>query len=405
MNGASGLSAVTGGVTAARGYLAGGVACGIKKVPNTLDLGIVLSTRPAAAAALFTRNRAAAAPVLLCRERIRARRARAVVVNSGNANACTGPQGMQDALAMGRLVAERFDLPEEEVLVLSTGVIGVPLPMERIGEGIARCAVNEQGGPSFASAILTTDTGVKTAAVAFDHAGHSVHVGGVAKGSGMIHPNMATMLAVLTTDAEVEPAFLQEALARATERSFNAISVDGDSSTNDTILLLANGAAGGTPITHIDAQASLFQEALNQVCTELAKAVVRDGEGARTLIEVRIEGASSDADAARIARAITVSPLVKAAVFGGDPNWGRVICAAGNAEVPFEAERATLSLNDICLLDHGTVVQYDRDRASRVLKESTVTFTLDLGLGHGTATAWGCDLSYEYVRINAEYTT
>jgi glutamate N-acetyltransferase/amino-acid N-acetyltransferase len=401
----SGLYPIAGGVTAAHGYLAGGVACGIKKMPDTLDLGIVLSTRAAAAAALFTRNRAAAAPVLLCRERVREGHARAVVVNSGNANACTGAQGMEDALQMGRLTARRFDLPDDEVLVLSTGVIGVPLPMDRVTEGIARCVVDAGGGPAFARAILTTDTGVKTAAVAFDHHGGSVHLGGVAKGSGMIHPNMATMLAILTTDAEVEPGFLREALAAATARSFNAISVDGDSSTNDTILLLANGAAGGPPISRTHPHAALFQEALNYVCIELARAVVRDGEGARTLIEVQVEGAASEADAARIARAVTVSPLVKAAVFGGDPNWGRVICAAGNAEVPFEADRATLHLEDICLLDHGSVVEYDHHRAAQVLKEPEVRFTLDLGLGRGAARAWGCDLSYEYVRINAEYTT
>jgi glutamate N-acetyltransferase/amino-acid N-acetyltransferase len=398
------LQSIAGGVTAARDFTAGGIACGIKQTPGALDLGIVLSGRPADAAGVFTRNRAAAAPVLLCRERLRAGKARALVVNSGNANACTGAQGMRDAESMARLVARRLGLDPAEVLVLSTGVIGVPLPMDRVEQGIAACALQEEGA-AFAHAILTTDTRTKSIALAFACGGATVRLGGVAKGSGMIHPNMATMLTVLTSDAAIEPAFLQAALSRSVDRSFNLISVDGDSSTNDAVLLLANGAAGGAAIDARHADAARFEAALTQVCTYLAKEVVRDGEGAHSLIDVRARGATSEADARAIARAVTLSPLVKTAVFGGDPNWGRVICAAANADAPFDPDRAALYLGDILLFRDGAGVPFDRERASALLKQPEVTFTLDLGLGEAEATAWGCDLSYDYVRINAEYTT
>ncbi|HWE62811.1 MAG TPA: bifunctional glutamate N-acetyltransferase/amino-acid acetyltransferase ArgJ [Chloroflexota bacterium] len=396
---------ITGGVTAAHDFLAAGTACGIKKTPDALDLGIVLSGRPATVAATFTRNRAAAAPVQLCRERLRAGRARAVVANSGNANACTGEQGRRDAAAMARLTAARYGLDEGEVWVLSTGVIGVPLPMARVEQGIAQCAPSRDGGDDFARAILTTDTRTKSIALELDCAGVPVRLGGVAKGSGMIHPNMATMLSLLTTDAAVAPGFLQAALSRAVDRSFNLISVDGDSSTNDTVLLLANGAAGGPTIDAQHAGAALFEAALADACTYLAREVARDGEGARSLVEVRVRGAASEHDAHAIGRAVTLSPLVKTAVFGGDPNWGRVICAAGNAGVAFEPEQASLFLHDICLFRQGLGVPFDRARAADLLRQPEVTFTLDLGLGNGNAIAWSCDLSYDYVRINAEYTT
>lgn len=393
------------GVTAARGFRAGGIACGIKTIAGTPDLALLIADSPCAVAGVFTRNRAAAAPVLLCRARVSTGRARAVVVNSGNANACTGPQGMRDAEAMAARTAERFALAPAEVLVLSTGVIGVPMPMDRVEDGIARCEVEHDGGERFARAILTTDTCLKARTITYEHEGTTITIGGAAKGSGMIHPNMATMLAVITTDAPVAPGFLQDVLRRAADRTFNLISVDGDSSTNDSLIALASGAAGGGAIDAAHPGAAAFERALTAVCADLAKDVVRDGEGANSVIEIQVRGAGSDAEARAVARAITVSPLVKAAVFGGDPNWGRVICAAGNAGPDFDVSRASLTLEGIELFRGGMGVPFDRTAAAARLKQAEVHLVLDLGGGDGQAVAWGCDLSYDYVRINAEYTT
>jgi glutamate N-acetyltransferase/amino-acid N-acetyltransferase len=327
-----------------------------------------------------------------------------VLVNSGNANACTGTQGIKDAQAMCAAAARRFDVSADDVIVLSTGVIGVPLPMERVLAGIANLRPHPDDGGAFAHAIMTTDTHRKEAAVEFDVRGVKVRIGGAAKGAGMIHPNMATLLGILTTDANVGTTFLQSALANAADASFNMISVDGDTSTNDSVVLLANGAAGemidaGTP------EAVAFEYALTSVCIQLARDLVRDGEGARTLIEVRVTGAPRESDARQIARAISSSSLVKTAVFGGDPNWGRVLCAAGYAGDALDPDRATLHLNDMCLFERGVGVAYARDAASNMLRQPDVMLTLDLGLGDARATAWGCDMSYDYVKINAEYTT
>jgi glutamate N-acetyltransferase/amino-acid N-acetyltransferase len=393
------------GVTAAQGFEAGAVACGIKEVSSKLDLAVLLSIGPATVAGVFTQNLAAAAPVKLTRERVRAGKASAIVVNSGNANACTGSQGYDDAKRMARAVAERFSLPEAGVLVCSTGVIGVPMPMDRVIDGIGRVALAPEGGDEFAHAIMTTDTRMKTCCVERSVGDAIVRIGGAAKGSGMIHPNMATLLGFITTDARVSPAFLQATLRSAADRSFNMISVDGDTSTNDTLLVLANGAAGGSEIDFGGAGADDFAGALAEVCTDLAKQLVQDGEGARTLIEIRVQGARDDADARRAARVISASNLVKTAVFGGDPNWGRVICAAGYSGAALEVDRATLWLGDVCLFRAGVGLPYSREFASELLRRPRTSFTLDLGLGEGAAVAWTCDMSYDYVRINGEYTT
>jgi len=387
-----------------KGFQFAAVEAAIKK-PGRLDLALIFSEKPAAVAAVFTTNKVKAAPVLLDEERVKSGKVQALVVNSGNANACTGAQGMRDALQTGALVAAAHGIPERQVLVLSTGVIGVPLPMDRIADGVARCTPTSDGGEAFARAILTTDTRIKEAAVALELDGVTIHIGGAAKGSGMIHPNMATMLAFFTTDARVDPAFLQGALARQVDNSFNLISVDSDSSTNDSAVLLANGVAGGQVIDDRHPGAPAFEAALGGLCVALAKEVVRDGEGATRVIEVRVQGAASRDDARAIARAVTLSPLVKTAVFGADPNWGRVICAAGNAGVPFEPERASLHLGDLCLFRDGMGLRIDKAAAATLLREPEVVFRLDLELGAGDGVAWGCDLSYEYVRINAEYTT
>ncbi len=393
------------GVTAARGFRADGLACGVKAREGALDLGLVLSDRPATAAGVFTQNRAAAAPVLLCQNHLSDAVATAVVVNSGNANACTGQRGKNDALAMAGAVSARFGMSPTDVLVLSTGVIGVPLPIERVLAGISRIAPSRDEGLTFARAIMTTDTREKVAGATCLVGGVQILIGGAAKGAGMMHPNMATLLSVLTTDASLEPTFLQAALGRAADVSFNLISVDGDTSTNDSLVLLANGASGSPLIDAHHPDAPVFELALREVCVSLARQVVRDGEGARTLIEARVIGARSETDARLAARAIVSSALVKTAVFGGDPNWGRVLCAAGYSGAALDPDRATLLLEDICLLRWGEAQEYDRASASRALLLPDVHFTLDLGLGDGRAVAWGCDLSYEYVKVNAEYTT
>ncbi len=393
------------GVTVPLGYRAGAVACGIKDGSAKPDLAVIVSDVPAAAAAVFTQNKAAAAPIHLNRARIQSHRASAIVANSGNANACTGSQGLQDARTMGTLVAARFGVPDEDVLVFSTGVIGVPLPMDRVESGFARLDVSTVGGQDFARAIMTTDTRPKSCSIGLEIDGVAINIGGAAKGAGMIHPNMATLLGFLTTDARIEPEFLQASLTSAVERSFNMISVDGDTSTNDAVVLLANGAAGAACIHAAHPEATAFSQSLTALCLHLAKQLVSDGEGARTLVEVQVDGARCESDARAIAREISKSNLVKTAVFGGDPNWGRIICAAGYSGCDFDAEQATLHLNDMCLYDKGLGLQYSRGRASRLLKEPTVTLRLDLHLGDGSATAWGCDMSYDYVRINAEYTT
>jgi glutamate N-acetyltransferase/amino-acid N-acetyltransferase len=393
------------GVTAAKGFLAGGLSCGIKTKEGAPDLALLVSERQASAAGVFTLNRAAAAPVLLCREHVSAGYASAVVVNSGNANACTGQKGKNDALAMARAVAARYHLAPEHVLVLSTGVIGVPLPIERVLRGIEHIAPSTAGGPAFATAIMTTDTHEKVAGGSCVVGGVEVRIGGAAKGAGMMHPNMATLLSVISTDAAVEPTFLRAALGRAADASFNLISVDGDTSTNDSLIVLANGASGAPLLEAGHPDAPVFERALREVCISLAKQVVRDGEGARTVIEARVVGARSEAEARLAARAVVSSALVKTAVFGGDPNWGRVLCAAGYSGADLDPDRATLFLEDICLLRWGESQEYDRAAASRALVQPDVRIALDLGLGDGKAVAWGCDLSYEYVKINAEYTT
>jgi glutamate N-acetyltransferase / amino-acid N-acetyltransferase len=400
-----GLSDSLVGVTAARGFLAAGISCGIKTKGAIPDLAVVISDRPATVGGVFTLNRAAAAPVLLCREHIRDGRASAVVVNSGNANACTGQRGKNDALSTAQATAAHLHLASDEVLVLSTGVIGVPLPIDRVLSGIKRMAPTADGGPDFATAILTTDTKEKTAGGSCLIAGIEVRIGGAAKGAGMMHPNMATLLAVITTDAAVESTFLQAALGRAADSSFNLISVDGDTSTNDSLVVLANGASGAPTLDASHVDAPIFERLLRDVCISLGKQIVRDGEGARTLIEARVVGARSEADARLAARAIVSSALVKTAVFGGDPNWGRVLCAAGYSGADLDADRATLFLEDICLLRWGEAQEYDRVAASQALVQADCRLSLDLGLGDGKAVAWGCDMSYEYVKINAEYTT
>lgn len=394
----SAIQQVDGGVTAAQGFVTGSTDCGIKPSGKP-DLVLVASETAASVAGVFTTNRVKAAPVLLCQRRVAGGLGRAVIVNSGNANACTGDAGMEVAERMAGAAARRLDIPAEEVLVLSTGVIGVPLPVEKIEAALPGLALSPQGGAEAAQAIMTTDTRPKTAAVAFEVGGREVRVGGMAKGAGMIHPQMATVLSVITTDAIVAPHDLQRHLADAAGISFNRIDVDGDMSTNDSVLLFANGASG------VQVPDELFGQALAAVCTSLARQVAADGEGATKLLEVVVTGAVSVQEAERAARAITRSNLVKAAMYGNDPNWGRILCAAGYSGAGLDPTRARLTLQGIPLYADGLPLPFDAAAASAALHAPEVIVQLDLGVGDSAATAWGCDLSPEYVHINADYTT
>ena len=394
----------SGSVTSPRGFHAGATFAGIKGKPEGKpDIGILFSGVPCAAAALYTTNRIKAAPIVLSQQRLQSGRVVAVVVNSGCANACTGEQGMADAVEMSELAAKQVGVSPEDVVVASTGVIGQRLPVERIRDGIMQIVLSADGGHELARAIMTTDTVPKEVAV---RAGESQFIiGGAAKGSGMIHPDLATMLGFLTTDANVDVGFLRLALQQAANISFNMVSIDGDTSTNDMVLIMANRLAGGELIAQGSRQADTFQQALNQVCIYLAKAIARDGEGATKLIEVTVNGASSVAEARLAARAIVSSSLVKAAVHGNDPNWGRIIAAAGRSGVEVVESKVDLCLGGICLLQTGQPLPVDRETVVKILDSSEVHIVLNLNMGGAAATAWGCDLSEEYVTINSQYTT
>jgi glutamate N-acetyltransferase / amino-acid N-acetyltransferase len=396
---------VEGGVTFPAGFSAGAVYAGIKTPgPGKLDLAILASDRPALAAGIFTTNAFCAAPVTVSRRRVARGRARAVIVNAGNANACTGEQGLADANEMADLASRKIDSSPDDVLVASTGLIGVPLPMDLVRQGAKAIEFTPDGGSRFAQAIITTDTRTKEAAAELDLGGHTVRIGGAAKGAGMIHPNMATLLVFVSTDAAVEPAFLQDAIRRAGADSFNMITVDGDTSTNDTLVVLANGAAGN-PVLSGGEDGERFVAALTYVCGELAKAVVSDGEGATRLIRVEVRGAASDEDARAAARSVVRSPLVKAAVYGSDPNWGRVLCAIGYSGATVDPERVDLFVGDVKLVNAGAPVDGSREAAEPIMREHEVCFLADLHVGAAAATAWGCDLTEAYVVENSAYST
>jgi glutamate N-acetyltransferase/amino-acid N-acetyltransferase len=401
------LQPLEGGVTAAAGFRAAGVACGLKR--SGLDLAIVAADRPVSAAGLFTTNRAQAAPVLVSKRHLAASggRAVAVVINSGCANACTGPEGEAAAEAMAEETARRLGAPPELVLVASTGVIGVALDRAAVARGIAAAvpALARERHAEAARAIMTTDRVPKEAAVCvpLGPSARAVTVGGMAKGAGMIAPDLATMLAVVTTDAGIDPPALRAALARAAERSFNAVTVDGDRSTNDTVFALASGASG---VTVGRDELPAFQAALDAVCTALARAIARDGEGATKFVTVRVTGAATAADARRAARAVADSLLVKTAVYGGDPNWGRLVAAAGRSGAAFDLGRARVRIGPAELFAAGRPFDERAPEAAAHLAGRDVELEIDLGAGGAhTATMWTCDLTPEYVRINGEYRT
>ena len=395
-----------GTITSPKGFTAGATYSGIRTyTEDKLDLGILCSESVCTVAGTFTKNMVKSPSVVLDQERVATGRAQAVVINSGIANACVGEQGMTDAIEMAALAAARLGLEPELALACSTGLIGVELPMGLIRNGVKNIEMSLDGGHELARAICTTDTVSKEAAVSFEVDGATYALGGIAKGSGMIHPNMATMLAFLATDAPVDGAFLQESLSRAVDTSFNMISVDGDSSTNDTVLLLANGVAGGSAIDASAPGADAFQAALDAVCMELAKAIARDGEGASKLIEVVVENALSESDARAAALSVASSMLVKSAIHGADPNWGRIIVALGYSGAQVTEELVTLHINNVCIMEGGRPIPYFKDAVSLSMSGTDVSLRLDLGLGDARATAWGCDLSEEYVTFNSAYTT
>ena len=396
---------IMGGITAPAGFEAAGVACGIK--PSGLDLALIVSTPPARAAGIFTTNLAVAAPVVITREHLKQSHgtARSIVVNSGGANACTGDQGLAVARAMAADTARVVGCSAERVLVSSTGVIGVQLDGEKLRRGVtlAAGALSRDGHGAAAEAIMTTDPWAKEAAVRATTPAGVFHVGGMAKGAGMIEPNMATMLGFLTTDADVDPDLLQRALTDAADDTFNAITVDGEASTNDMVLLLAGGRSR---VRIDDTGYPAFVDALHTVCRELALGVVRGGEGATKLIAVTVTGARTIAEAKQTARAIANSPLVKTAVHGGDPNWGRLVAVAGRAGVEFDLAHARVRIGEVELFGHGQVFADREPAAAEHLSGSEVVIGVDVGTGGaGTATVWTCDLSAEYVRINADYRT
>ena len=396
----------SGNVTSPRGFHAGATYAGIKRKANdVLDLGLLFSEAPCAATALFTTNRIKAAPVVLSQQRLQSGRASAVVVNSGCANAFTGEQGVAEAAEMVEIAAKNIGVSPEDVLVASTGVIGQRLPMELIKTGIKQVVLSMDGGRKLARAMMTTDTVPKEAAIAVRVGDSEFIIGGVAKGAGMIHPNLATLLCFLTTDAAVDIDFLKLALRKAANVSFNMISIDGDTSPNDMMLIMANGLAGNKPISQGSRQADAFQQALNQLCIYLAKCVAGDGEGATKLIEVTVSGAPSAAEARLAARTVVSSPLVKAAIHGGDPNWGRIMSAVGQSGVEVVESKIDLYIGNICLVKAGCLLSFDKEELVGILRNSEVLINLQLNLGMATATAWGCDLSEEYVTINSQYMT
>lgn len=398
---------VTGGATRPAGFAADGVFSGIKEFDpegKKRDVGCLVSDRPATVAGVYTKNVVKAAPVLLDQERMRRGTTRGIVYCSGNANACTGDQGMANAREMTALLAAQIGVDAEDILVCSTGVIGQQLPMEIVREGIARLKPAKERHTAAATAMLTTDEWAKEGAALFEANGNTYAVGGMCKGAAMIHPNMATMLAYLTTDAPVARDFLQAALRRAVDDSFHMISVDGDTSTNDTVLVLANGAAGGPEISG-GAAGEAFESALRAVAVFLAKEIVRNAEGATKVFGVEVRGAAT-AEAARvIGRSVAASSLVKTAFLGSDPNWGRIMCAAGYSGVDFDPNKASLWLEDILLFENGTPTDFDEDAASALLDRKQSLFILDLADGDAIATAWGCDLTTEYVIFNSDYRT
>lgn len=396
----------TQGVTFAKGFTAAGVKAGIKKSGN-LDVAVIYTKTQAVVAGTFTQNKVAAAPVYVSKKVVATGTAHAIVANAGCANACTGQQGLDDAHKMAQIAADELGVNADDIIVGSTGVIGVNLPMDKLEAGIKDAVANlsADGSDNAGRAIITTDTHSKSVTCEFELSGKTVRMGAIAKGSGMIRPNMATMLCYITTDIAIDQALLQKAVSGCVEKSFNMISVDGDMSTNDMVIVLANGEANNAKITEENADYQIFFDKLMMLCTELAKQIAADGEGASKFLTINVKGAKSFADAKTVGMAIANSPLVKTAFFGEDPNWGRVICAVGYSGADMVPEKTVVKFGGITIFANGTGATYDEKALAHVMKQKDIVIDIELNMGQEDATVWSCDLSYEYVKINGEYHT
>ena len=397
------MKIIKGGITAPKGFKAAGVHCGIKKKKK--DLALIYSEVPANAFALFTSNKVKAAPLLVCKKQLQKNnKIQAVVINSGSANACTGEKGIGDAHKTIKIASETLRINKNKVLVASTGKIGIFLPMDKIKKGIEKACsqMSKYGYKDAAEAILTTDTCSKEMAVEIDIDGVPARIGGVAKGSGMIHPGLGTMLCFLTTDAKITSSLLKKSINNAIITSFNSITIDGERSTNDMVLILANGMAGNKEISSGTPEANKFQNALNYVCLELAKMIVKDGEGATKFAEITVKGALNDIQARTAAFYIAESSLVKTMLYGKDPNWGRIVSAVGNAPIKLNPDKIKVFFDGICVVQN-TMPAGGREKAKKLLKNRSIIISVDLGIGKGKWTVWTSDLSTEYVKINAAY--
>ena len=404
---------ISGGVCAPKGFKAGGIWCGIKSGSRKRDLSLIYSERSCTAAAMFTTNRVKAAHILLDQEHIANGKLHAIITNSGNANACTGEAGLAAARRMAELAADEFALSPHDVAVCSTGVIGVPLPIAAIENSMGALASSlrgdESGHSAALEAIMTTDTRLKYFSVEIELDGIPVRLGGMVKGSGMIHPNMATMLCYITTDAAISREILDKSLHKAVNRSFNRLTVDGDTSTNDTVIIMANAASGALLIDSENEHYRIFTQALEDCCVKLARAMARDGEGAQRLISVTVNGAADEHIAAIMAKSVAASSLVKTACFGADANWGRILCALGYSGAPFDPGQTKISFKsaagEINVCACGEAISFSEEQAKKILLEEEIEILINIGAGNGCATAWGCDLSYDYVKINGDYRT
>ena len=404
------MKMIEGGVTAAQGFVAGGIHCGVRKNKSKPDLAMIYSEKPCAAAAVYTQNLVKGAPILVTQKNIADGTAKAVICNSGNANTCNA-DGEEKAQAMCDLTAQALGIAPQDVVVASTGVIGQVLPIEPIAAGVPELvkALSADGSHAAATAIMTTDTIAKEAAAEVEIGGKTVKVGGISKGSGMIHPNMATMLCFVTTDCAISPAMLDKAIHQVTEKTFNMISVDGDTSTNDTFAILANGAAGNPEITAPGPDYDAFAQALEAVCRQLSKLMAGDGEGATKLLVCRVDGAMDLSMARTVSKSVICSTLFKAAMFGADANWGRVLCAIGYSGAAVDVNKIDVSFRsakgqvDVC--QNGAGIPFSEEKASQVLSEHEIEILVHLHLGEASAEAYGCDLTYDYVKINGDYRT
>ena len=400
---------IDGGVTAPKGFLASGIYCGIKQGSVKKDLALIYSEVPAKASGMFTKNKVKGAPIYICKDHLSNKKAQAIIINSGNANTCTGDDGLSKAKKMTALQAKALNLKADDVLVASTGVIGVPLNIDAIKDGIPLLTekLSKSGNQDAASAIMTTDTFMKELAAEFYIGDTKVTLGTMAKGSGMIEPNMGTMLSFITTDISISPQLLDEALKSTVTITYNRVSVDGDTSTNDSIFILANGQANNPTITEKDENYYTFVNVLKEINTIMAKNIAKDGEGATKLLECQVIEATNEKDAVLFGKSVINSSLVKTAMFGSDANWGRILCALGYANVDFDPEKVDVSFEscagEIEVCKNGSSVAFDEDKAKKVLDQKEIIIKINLSQGECTAYVWGCDLSYEYVKINGDY--